>query len=264
MPAASRREPALAIVLAAGQGTRMKSDLPKVLVPVGGRPMVRYVTDALDAAGINHTLVVVGYRSELVRAEFNGEANISFAEQHEQLGTGHAVMMCRKQLAAQRGPVLIVAGDSPMLQASSVRKLLDAFREGEYACLLGTVDREDPTGFGRVVRGEKGNFTGIVEERDATEDQRATREINVSTYLFDPAELMAALDKLTDQNAQGEYYITDCPAILMAAGKKVQALKVLEPCESLSINSMEDLVVVERELKRLVQDICQTSAKTDV
>ncbi len=254
MPAAPSHNPALAIVLAAGQGTRMKSELPKVLVPVGGRPMVRYVIDALDAAGIEHTVVVVGYRAELVRAEFNGAANVSFAEQREQLGTGHAVMMCREQLAAQRGPVLIVAGDSPMLQASSVRKLLDAFSEGEYACLLGTVEREDPTGFGRIVRDGEDNFTGIVEEKDATDAQRAIREVNVSTYLFDAAELLAALDKLTDQNVQGEYYITDCPAILMAAGKKVQALKVLEPCESLSINSMEDLAVVERELQHLGGD----------
>ena len=227
MPAASSRDPALAIVLAAGQGTRMKSELPKVLLPVGGRPMVRYVLDALNSAGIGHTVVVVGYRADLVRAELDGLANFSFAEQREQLGTGHAVMMCRDQLAAQRGPVLIVTGDSPMLQAGSIRKLLDAFREGEYACLLGTVERDDPTGYGRIVRDGEGHFIGIVEEKDATDAQRSIREVNVSIYVFDPEELLAALEKLTDQNAQGEYYITDCPAILMTAGKQVDAPKVL-------------------------------------
>ena len=261
MPAASSDDPALAIVLAAGQGTRMKSELPKVLVPVGDKPMIRYVIDAIDDAGIKHSVVVVGYRAELVRAKFEGEVNVSFAEQSEQLGTGHAVMMCREQLAAHHGPVLVVAGDSPMLQASSVGKLLAAYREGKYACLLGTVERDDPTGYGRIVRDGAGNFTSIVEEKDATDAQRAIREINVSTYLFDSEELLAALDKLTDQNAQGEYYITDCPAILLAAGKKVQALKVLEPCEALSINSMEELAAVEREIQRLAGDVCQPSSE---
>jgi len=251
MPDNSHRDPALAIVLAAGKGTRMKSDLPKVLVPVTGRPMVRYVIDALGAAGIERIVVVIGYRAELVRAELAGEPLVSFVEQREQLGTGHAVMMCRDQLAAHRGPVLIVAGDSPMLQASSIRRLLDEFYAGNCACLLGTVEREDPTGFGRIVRDADGNFTGIVEEKDATDAQRAIREVNVSTYVFDAAELLTALEGLTDQNALGEYYITDCPAILLAAGKRVQALKVLQPCEALSINSSDELAVVERELERL-------------
>jgi bifunctional UDP-N-acetylglucosamine pyrophosphorylase/glucosamine-1-phosphate N-acetyltransferase/UDP-N-acetylglucosamine pyrophosphorylase len=245
---ASPREPALAIVLAAGKGTRMKSDLPKVLVPVCGRPMVRYVIDALHDAGIAQIVVVVGYRAELVRAELADEPNVAFAEQREQLGTGHAVMMCRDELAAHRGPVLVVAGDSPMLQASSVRRLLEEFRAGGYACLLGTVEREDPATYGRIVRDAAGRFTGIVEEKDATDAQREIREINVSTYLFDSAALLAALDQLTDHNALKEYYITDCPAILLKAGKRVEALKVLQPCEALSINSVEELAIVEREL----------------
>jgi bifunctional UDP-N-acetylglucosamine pyrophosphorylase/glucosamine-1-phosphate N-acetyltransferase/UDP-N-acetylglucosamine pyrophosphorylase len=251
MPNASPRDPTLAIVLAAGKGTRMQSDLPKVLAPVAGRPMVRYVIDALRDAGVAQIVVVVGYRAELVRAELADEPRVSFADQREQLGTGHAVMMCRDALAAHRGPVLVVAGDSPMLQARSVRELLDAFHEGEYACLLGTVEREDPAGYGRIVRNAAGDFTGIVEEKDATDVQRAIREVNVSTYVFDAAELLSALERLTDQNAQGEYYITDCPAILLGAGRKVQALQVLQPCEALSINSVEELAVVERELARL-------------
>jgi bifunctional UDP-N-acetylglucosamine pyrophosphorylase/glucosamine-1-phosphate N-acetyltransferase/UDP-N-acetylglucosamine pyrophosphorylase len=251
MPNASPRDPTLAIVLAAGKGTRMQSDLPKVLAPVAGRPMVRYVIDALRDAAVAQIVVVVGDRAELVRAELADEPRVSFADQREQLGTGHAVMMCRDALAAHRGPVLVVAGDSPMLQARSVRELLDAFHEGEYACLLGTVEREDPAGYGRIVRNAAGDFTGIVEEKDATDVQRAIREVNVSTYVFDAAELLSALERLTDQNAQGEYYITDCPAILLGAGRKVQALQVLQPCEALSINSVEELAVVERELARL-------------
>lgn len=242
---------AMAIVLAAGKGTRMKSDLPKVLVPVCGRPMVRYVTDALREAGVRSTVVVVGYQADLVRSELAGEPGIDFAEQHEQLGTGHAVMMCREQLAQHQGPVLVIAGDQCMVQVSSVRKLLEIFNEEQPACLLGTVEKPDPTGYGRVVRDGEGNFAEIVEEKDATDEQRAIQEVNVSTYLFEASELLATLDELTSENAQQEYYLTDCPRLLLAAGKKVSAHKVLEPCESMSINNMEELAVVEEKMQSM-------------
>lgn len=242
---------ALAIVLAAGKGTRMKSDLPKVLVPVGGRPMLRYVVDALRAAGVAKQVIVVGYRSDLVRAELAGQADVQFAEQSEQLGTGHAVMMCREAIAAHRGPVVVVAGDSPMLQADSVATLLAEFKKLDAACLLGTVRKEDPTGYGRVLRNAAGEFAGIVEEKDATDQQRAIQEVNVSTYVFDAAELCWALDRLRADNAQREYYITDCPGLMLAAGKRVAALPVLKPCEALSINNVDELAAVERELARV-------------
>ena len=236
----------MAIVLAAGKGTRMKSELPKVLVPVAGRPMLRYVIDALRAAGVERIVVVVGYRADLVRAELADLPGIEFADQTEQLGTGHAVMMCREQLASHDGPVVVVAGDSPMLQADSVATLLAEARSRRTACLLGTVRRDDPTGYGRIVRNAAGDFTGIVEEKDATPQQRAIIEINVSTYVFDAKELLAALDQLRADNSQREYYITDCPAILLAAGKQVAALNVLKPREALSINSPEELAQVEK------------------
>lgn len=229
----------------------MRSELPKVLVPVLGRAMIRYVMDALRVAGVKRIVAVVGYRAELVEAELAGEPGVEFALQTEQLGTGHAVMMCRSHLADHNGPVFIVAGDSPLLQASSVKKLLENFAAQEASCVLGTVDKVNPTGYGRVVRDASGAFTGIVEEKDATLEQRAIREVNVSTYVFDSQELLWALDQLTDANAQREYYITDCPAILMGAGKRVTAEKVLQPCESLSINNMDELELVEEEMKRL-------------
>jgi bifunctional UDP-N-acetylglucosamine pyrophosphorylase/glucosamine-1-phosphate N-acetyltransferase/UDP-N-acetylglucosamine pyrophosphorylase len=246
MPAAT----ALAVVLAAGKGTRMKSDLPKVLVPVCGRPMLRYVVDSLKAAGVGRLVIVVGYRADLVRSELAGEPGVEFADQAEQLGTGHAVMTCRKEITEHRGPVVVVAGDSPMLQSESVATLLDEFSRRHAACLLGTVRRDDPTGYGRIVRDAAGRFTGIVEEKDATPQQRAIREINVSTYVFDSQELLLALDQLRADNSQKEYYITDCPAILLAAGKQVEALPVLKPCEALSINNVEELAQVEVELQR--------------
>lgn len=224
----------------------MKSELPKVLVPVAGRPMVRYVIDALRSAGVDRIVVVVGYRADLVRTELAGIPGIEFADQTEQLGTGHAVMMCREQLASHDGPVVVVAGDSPMLQADSVATLLAEATSRQLACLLGTVRRDNPTGYGRIIRNSAGDFTGIVEEKDATPEQRAIQEINVSTYVFNAKDLLAALDQLRADNSQREYYITDCPAILLAAGKQVAALNVLKPREALSINSPEELAQVEK------------------
>jgi len=239
----------LAIILAAGKGKRMGSDLPKVLLPVGGRPMIRHVVDAVRAAGIDRMIVVVGHRAELVRSELASEAGVTFSEQTEQLGTGHAVMMCRDELAQQTGPVLILAGDSPMVQVSSLGAVLAEFAALRPACLLGTSTKDDPTGLGRVVRNSAGKFRAIVEEKDATPAERAVTEVNMSTYVFQAEDLLWALDQLTADNAQGEYYLTDCPGVLMAAGKKVVAVNVLLPCEALSINTPAELAAVEVEMK---------------
>lgn len=137
-----------AVVLAAGQGTRMKSDLPKVLVPVCGRPMIDYVVEMLAAAGIERSIVVVGYRSDLVREHLAGRSGLEFAEQTERKGTGHAVMMCREALAGFTGQVVIVTGDSPLVRAESISALLAEQRHGGYACLLGTAHKQNPTGLG--------------------------------------------------------------------------------------------------------------------
>jgi bifunctional UDP-N-acetylglucosamine pyrophosphorylase / glucosamine-1-phosphate N-acetyltransferase len=242
----------LAIILAAGKGKRMASDLPKVLVPVCGRPMIRYVIDAVRAAGVQRIVAVVGYRSNLVRDDLAGEPDVEFVEQTEQLGTGHAVMMCRRQLAEHDGPVLILAGDSPMVQVSSLRALLAEFAARRPACVLGTAKKTDPAGLGRIVRDAEGRFEAIVEEKDATPNERQITEVNMSTYVFRPAPLLAALDQLTADNIQGEYYLTDCPGVLKEAGHAVEALCVLQPCEALSINTVEELKAVEAEMKKQV------------
>ena len=240
----------IAVVLAAGKGTRMESDRPKVLIEVCGRPMIHYVLDALAAGGIERFIVVVGYRADDVKRELSDRSAVSFALQEEQHGTGHAVMMAREQLAGHDGVVMVVTGDSPMLQSDSVRALLAAFERDRPACLLGTAHKDDPGGLGRVVRDDEGGFVGIVEEKDATADQRKITEVNMSTYLFNGADLIWALDQLRNDNVQGEYYITDGPGILKAAGKDVQALDVLQPCEALSINNLAELAVVEEEMKK--------------
>jgi bifunctional UDP-N-acetylglucosamine pyrophosphorylase/glucosamine-1-phosphate N-acetyltransferase/UDP-N-acetylglucosamine pyrophosphorylase len=228
----------------------MKSELPKVLVRVAGRPMIEYVLDALAAAGVQNTIVVIGYRGDLVREALARRRGITFVEQKEQLGTGHAVMACREALEPHDGAVLVVTGDSPLMQSTSIAALLEEFERTQPACLLGTARRSDPAGLGRIVPDAAGQFRGIVEERDATPDERRINEVNMSCYVFDCRELLHALGKIGRHNAQGEYYLTDCPGVLLTEGKLVEALPVLQPCEALSINTVDELAVVERELMK--------------
>ncbi len=240
----------LAIVLAAGKGTRMNTDQPKVLCQANHRPLVQYVLDTLRESGVQRIVVVVGYKAGDVRSALSDYDNLEFALQSEQLGTGHAVMMCREHLVKHDGPVVVVAGDSPMLQVSSVSRLLAEFREKRPACILGTLIHDDPTGLGRIVRDKNGNFLGIVEEKDASEAQKAICEVNMSTYVFDCQPMLHALDQLTDDNHQKEYYITDVPGILLGENRDVRAFPVLKPIEALSVNTVEHLAMVEREMQR--------------
>jgi bifunctional UDP-N-acetylglucosamine pyrophosphorylase/glucosamine-1-phosphate N-acetyltransferase len=244
----------IAVVLAAGKGTRMKSELPKVLIEVCGRPMIDYVLDTLDAAGVDQVLVVIGYRADLVRRALADRPRVRFVEQTEQLGTGHAVMVCREALAGHDGPVLIVAGDSPLAQVDSLGTLFNEFDRERPACLLGTARKDDPHGLGRIVRDKNGEFDRIVEEKDANDDQRRITEVNMSCYVFAGPDLLFALDHLRPNNAQAEYYLTDCPGVLKAAGKRVLARAVLKPIETLSINTREELEAVEAVLRAKTKD----------
>lgn len=241
----------MAIVMAAGKGTRMKSDLPKVLCQACGRPLIDFVLDALRAVGVERVVVVVGYRAADVRDALADRPNVEFAVQESQLGTGHAVMTCRDQIASHDGAVLVLAGDSPLAQKTSLARLLREFEESHPACILGTLHKDNPEGLGRILRDSEGTFLGIVEEKDADETQRQVTEVNMSTYLFDAASLLRALDQLSDQNQQGEYYITDCPGILRRDGEDVRALPVLAACEALSVNTVEELEIVEAEMRKL-------------
>ncbi|MEM6469217.1 MAG: NTP transferase domain-containing protein [Planctomycetota bacterium] len=242
-----------AVILAAGKGTRMKSELPKVLCEVVGRPMIHFVLDALKAAGIRRQIVVVGYEAEKVQEELatRNDPSLRFVIQSEQLGTGHAVQCCRDELISQKGPTIVVAGDSPLIQSSSLESLLTHFRDSNPALLLGTLHKDDPTGLGRIVRNEAGDFTGIVEHKDASPDQLRITEVNMSTYLFDTSDLLRVLAKLSNDNAQGEYYLTDSAALLREDGRQVEALPALQPCESLSINNPDELRLVDEKMRTM-------------
>jgi len=174
---------------------------------------------------VDRVIAVVGYRAEMVRAAVDGRAGVEFALQTEQLGTGHAVMMCRQQLSGRQGPVLIVTGDAPLMQPDSVAALLADYRRRPAACVLGTAHKDDPGGLGRILRDARGNFVGIIEHRDATPEQRQITEVNMSYYVFNGRDLLGALDHVRPNNRQGEYYITDAPGLLAAQGKEVRALR---------------------------------------
>ncbi|MBQ3388171.1 MAG: NTP transferase domain-containing protein [Thermoguttaceae bacterium] len=242
-----------AVVMAAGKGTRMKSDLPKVLYPVFGKPIIDYVLDALEKAGVGRVIVVVGYRGEMVREALAGRKNVEFAVQAEQLGTGHAVMCCRGALENSEGSVFVIAGDSPMLDAETVGELFriyeaDAARGKPVSALLGTVVKEDPAGMGRILRDADGEFIGIIEDKDASDEQKKITEINMSYYLFNTRDLLDSLSEIKANNAQKEYYITDVPAILLGKGKRVKAVPVLKPSECLGVNTVDDVRRVEEAI----------------
>ena len=226
----------------------MKSDLPKVAHRVCGRPMVGHVLDAARSVGVTRIVVVVGFGAEIVRTLLADEPGVEFAVQEQQLGTGHAVMMCRDQLAGHSGPVLVLAGDTPLLRAESLATLLAAQRDAGAAAVIGTAITNNNVGLGRIVRSATGDFERIVEERDATPQQKAITEINTGCYAFDTPALLTALDRLRPENVQAEYYLTDCPAILKSDGRTVLARPAFTIEEAMGVNTPEQLAAVEAVL----------------
>lgn len=250
MPLTGDRSPAermsqpVALILAAGKGTRMQSDLPKVLHEIAGRPMVEYVLDTARAAGAERLVVIVGHQADLVRSRLSHRTDVEFALQTEQLGTGHAVQMCADQLATHDGPVLVLAGDTPLLKPASLAGLLAEQKEHSAACVIGTAVTKKNEGLGRVVRNEAGDFERIVEQKDCSPAEAAIEEINTGCYVFDSRQLLAALKHLRPNNQQGELYLTDCPAVMLAAGETVVASCRLDIQEAIGINTPAQLAEV--------------------
>ena len=243
----------VAVILAAGKSTRMKSEVPKVLHPVCGRLMIEYVLDAARAAGAERLIVVVGHKADLVRSSLAHHPDVVFAEQTEQKGTGHAVMMCEKHLAGHSGSVLILAGDTPLLQGGSLRALLDSQASQNAACVIGTADTRNNDGLGRVVRDSSGAFERIVEQKDASPEQRKITEINTGCYAFNTPLLLSALKSVKPNNSQSEYYLTDCPRILMDQGHKVAATCSLTIEEALGVNTRLQLSEVSASIQKQIQ-----------
>lgn len=242
----------VAVVLAAGKGTRMKSDLPKVLHEVCGKSMVEHVFDAVREAGVTRIVCVIGHEADLMRERLSGHADVEFALQAEQLGTGHAVQMAADALVDHDGPVLVLAGDTPLLRAASLQGLLDELTSNSAVCVIGSAITENNAGLGRVVRDETSGFERIVEEKDARAENPellAITEINTGCYAFDSRALFESLGQLKPINNQGEYYLTDCPKILKSAGRTVLAAPKLDINEAMGVNTQDQLADVARVLE---------------
>jgi len=238
-----------AIILAAGKGTRMGGDRAKVLYEVAGEPMVRWVVRACRQAGVDRSILVIGYQGELVRAIFDGESDVATVIQAEQLGTGHATRMAADLFdPADSRDVFVLAGDGPLIRAETLSSLLKIHRDSRAAATLATATLADPSGYGRVIRDRDGSFKAIVEQKDATPDQRAIREVNPSYYCFRSADLFAGLARIRNNNKQGEYYLTDVPGLLKTDGRVVSVVDAVPAEDVLSINTPEQLAEVDRVL----------------
>ena len=237
-----------AVILAAGKGTRMKSKLPKVLHKVGGKPMVEHVLDAAEAAGCKDNVVVIGHGADLVREVIGSRARIAL--QAEQLGTGHAVLQAAEALKDFQGTVMILCGDTPLLEGAELRRFYEEHVKLGAAATVMTAEMDDPTGYGRILRDEKGEVAAIVEQKDATEEQRRIREINTGNYCMEAPLLFEVLKTLGNDNAQGEYYLTDVLAKLRAMGKKVGGVKTDDSEMTMGVNSRVHLAQAEAAMRR--------------
>lgn len=241
-----------AIILAAGKGTRMKSKLYKVLHQVCGRTMVEHVLGQLEKAKIDNIVTVVGYGAESVKNTIGDRS--AFALQKQQLGTGHAVMQTESLLAGNEGETLVVSGDTPLFRAETFNKLLEYHRQRHAAATILTSTAPDPTGYGRIIRNDVGIVERIVEEKDATAQEKEIHEINTGVYCFDNQKLFKALHKINNDNAQGEYYLTDVIAILKQAGEIVTAYKMDDFEESMGVNNRVALAKANAIMRRRINN----------
>lgn len=242
--------PLYAVVLAAGRGKRMHSGRHKVVHPVCGKPMILYTMELLGSLSADRTVAVIGHEADQVRDVVGTRAE--YALQEEQLGTGHAVLQAEPLIGGEDGTALVLYADMPLLTESTVRRLLDTHHgTGAAATVLSAVV-EEPAGYGRIVRDEAGRLAAIVEEKDCSGEERAIREINTGIYCFDSRKLFAALRRVTNRNAQGEYYLTDVIGILRQDGERVEVAVADDPEEAAGVNDRIGLAAAEAIMRRRI------------
>jgi bifunctional UDP-N-acetylglucosamine pyrophosphorylase/glucosamine-1-phosphate N-acetyltransferase len=246
-PTVMDSKPFVAVILAAGKGKRMKSDLPKVLHKLGGKPMVEYVIDTARELGVQRIILVVGHKGNQTEESLQHH-QVEFVVQEEQLGTGHAVLQTKELLSNFDGDVLILCGDVPLLRADTLKKLIEEHRKKKIVATVLTAILDDPCHYGRIIRDEQGMVKEIVEAKDADADQKNVKEINTGIFCFDREALFSVLDKITNDNKQEEYYLTDVVKLLREKNLKVWALVTPDPMETLGINSPEELKKMEKIL----------------
>jgi UDP-N-acetylglucosamine pyrophosphorylase len=240
------------VIMAAGKGTRMKnSEKAKVMFEVAGKPMIQHVVDLAVALNSTRIIAVVGYyRESVITYVHRTSPSVEFAVQEPQLGTGHAVMQAKNLLRDFRGDVLVLSGDVPLLREQTIRELISVHRKKNAVATILTAELEDPSGYGRVLRGEGDNVVGIVEHKDATDDQRRVREINSGIYIFDNGHLFDALGHITAHNAQKEYYLTDVFGYYWEHGMKVAAKKAVDFNEVRGVNTVGQLEEANEVLQK--------------
>jgi bifunctional UDP-N-acetylglucosamine pyrophosphorylase/glucosamine-1-phosphate N-acetyltransferase len=243
-----------ALVLAAGQGTRMKSDLAKVLHPMAGQPLLAWVLDSLRDLGVGRVLVVIGHQRERIMSLF-AEAGVEWVIQAEQCGTGHAVLMAGPALEGFEGTLLVVCGDTPLLRAGTLDALLEGHEASGAAVTVLSMRVPDASGYGRILHDATGGLEAIVEERDATHEQRRIDEVNSGVYAFHYPALAQALSSLTVRNAQGEYYLTDTVALLRRGGLGAAVVCAPDHRELLGINTVDQLTEAERMYRDLAGEV---------
>lgn len=236
-----------AVILAAGQGTRMRSKLYKVLHPVCGKPMVQHVVDQINKLKIKEMVTVIGHGAEMVQAELGNVSH--YVLQEQQLGTAHAVMQARTVLEGKQGVTIVVCGDTPLITAETMEALFKQHEELSAKATILTAKIENPTGYGRIIRNESGLVEKIVEHKDATEEERQINEINTGTYCFDNTALFDALKNVSNDNVQGEYYLPDVIEILKKQGEVVTAFQTEELEETLGVNDKVALAEAERIMR---------------
>lgn len=239
-----------AIILAAGKGTRMKSDLPKVMHKVAGITMLEHVFRSVAAIAPQKNVTVIGHKAELVREVLASQSE--FVLQTEQLGTGHAVMMAEDELAGLDGQTLVIAGDTPLITGESLKNLIDFHVHHKNVATILTAEADNPFGYGRIIRNDNGEVVKIVEQKDANDFEKQVKEINTGTYVFDNKRLFEALKNINTNNAQGEYYLTDVIGIFKEAGEKVGAYKLRDFNESLGVNDRVALATAESVMRRRI------------
>lgn len=235
------------IILAAGKGTRMKSDLPKVLHEINGKPLVQYVVESANMAGSSKNYIIVGYKKELVIEKIS-DSNSKFVVQEEQFGTGHAVMMAEEQLKNYDGAVIILSGDVPMITSKTVKNIVAFYYKSGYDAVVATVELENPGTYGRVLKNSDGSFVAIREARDATERELQVKEINTGIYCFNCKKLFEALKEIKPANNQKEYYLTDTIEILISKGCKTGVFKMENQVEAVGVNTIDELKELENTI----------------
>lgn len=237
-----------ALILAAGKGTRMKSDKAKVLHELNGKPLLHYSVVAAKVAGAEKTVAVIGHQADKIRELFSNSGCV-FVEQNPQLGTGHAVLQAKDVLADYKGLTVILCGDVPLLKPATIKSLIDNhLAESAVVSVLTTIP-PPPHAYGRIVKDDKGNVLKIVEHKDATEDEKKIGEINTGIYCVDTKFLFDALSKVTNNNQQGEYYLTDIVEIAVREGQKVKSFIAGDYVEVMGINTLEELARAEKYLQ---------------